>query len=175
VAERVRFSPAPTGELHLGGAHTALFNHLVARHTGGSFILRFEDTDELRADERFEESIERDLVWLGITVDEGPGPGGPHAPYRQSQRTASYADALRRLLATGHAYPCFCGEEELAAERSADAEEGRAPRYRGACRMLDPAEAAARVDAGEPHCWRWSSPTPSTGMCASARTRSATS
>jgi nondiscriminating glutamyl-tRNA synthetase len=158
MSERVRFSPAPTGLLHLGGAHTALFNHLVARHEGGEFVLRFEDTDMRRADASFESGIVEDLEWLGIMIDEGPASGGPHAPYRQSERAGVYADALGRLVEAGHVYPCFCSAEELARGREADVEEGRAPRYHGSCRLLDRETAAARVDAGQKHCWRFAVP-----------------
>ena len=155
MGERVRFSPSPSGPLHLGGARTALFNHLVARRTGGTFVLRFEDTDAARARREFEQAIAADLAWLGVVWDEGPDIGGPAAPYRQSERGAVYADALARLVTAGAVYPCFCGAEELAAERAADAEEERAPRYRGECRNLTPGETAERIASGEPHCFRF--------------------
>ncbi len=164
MPERVRFSPAPTGALHLGGAHTALFNHFVARRGGGTFTLRFEDTDPARSDRAVEAGIVRDLEWLGIRIDEGPVSGGPHAPYRQSERGAMYADALAHLAGSGRAYPCFCGPEELEHQRAQDASEGRAPRYRGPCRSIARAEADARRAAGEPHCWRFAVPEERAGI-----------
>lgn len=157
VGSRVRFSPAPSGLLHLGGARTALFNHLAA-HDGGVFVLRFEDTDLARSDSAFEARLLEDLGWLGIEWAEGPDIGGPHAPYRQSERGELYAAALGRLEAARTVYRCFCHESHLAQERDLDAAEGRAPRYRGSCSMLEPEEAAARAAAGEPFCWRFSVP-----------------
>jgi nondiscriminating glutamyl-tRNA synthetase len=154
VPERVRFSPAPTGALHLGGARTALFNDLVAR-SGGAFVLRFEDTDVQRSDAAFEDGLLRDLAWLGLAWHEGPDIGGPFAPYRQSERTDSYDEALSRLVVAGRAYRCFCDEEALAGQREADVAEGRAPRYHGTCRTIGVDEAAGRAAAGEPHCWRF--------------------
>lgn len=154
MTERVRFSPAPSGLLHLGGARTALFNHLVARRSG-TFILRFEDTDAARSDEGFESRLLQDLAWLGITWDEGPDVGGPYAPYRQSDRADRYAAALIRLVESGHVYRCFCHESYLAKARAEDATEGRAPRYHGSCSMLEPQEADRRAAAGESFCWRF--------------------
>lgn len=118
MAERVRFSPAPSGPLHLGGARTALFNWLVARRDGGTLVVRIEDTDAGRSERRFEAAILEDLAWLGLDWDEGPDIGGPHAPYRQSERAESYAALLGRLREAGAAYRCFCTPETLAARRS---------------------------------------------------------
>jgi glutamyl-tRNA synthetase len=154
VGERVRFSPAPTGLLHLGGARTALFNDLVAR-AGGSFVLRFEDTDLERSDRGFEAGLLEDLAWLGLTWAEGPDVGGPFEPYRQSQRAEVYARALELLAVGGRVYRCFCDEAALAADRDADVAEGRAPRYRGTCRTIELRESERRAAAGEPHCWRF--------------------
>src|SRR5512138_2055547 len=105
---RVRFAPSPTGHLHVGNARTALFNWLLARGSGGTFILRIEDTDVERSTLVSEASIMRDLSWLGLDWDEGPDVGGPRGPYRQSERAARYAAALESLRGAGLAYPCFC-------------------------------------------------------------------
>ena len=155
MGERVRFSPSPTGGLHLGGARTALFNWLVARKDGGAFILRIEDTDLDRCDPACERSIADDLAWLGLAPDEGPGPGGPDAPYRQSERGAVYAAALETLVATRAVYRCFCTAEQLAHQRGRHAEEGTASRYAGPCRSLDASVSEERACSGEPHVWRF--------------------
>jgi nondiscriminating glutamyl-tRNA synthetase len=155
MGERVRFSPSPTGGLHLGGARTALFNRLVAWKTGGVFILRIEDTDIDRCDPACERSIADDLAWLGLAPDEGPGPGGPDAPYRQSERAAVYASALNALVASGAVYRCFCTPEQLARERDRHSEEGTASRYAGTCRSLTAADSEGRARAGESHVWRF--------------------
>jgi glutamyl-tRNA synthetase len=106
---RVRFAPSPTGSLHLGNARTALFNRLLAQASGGTFVLRIEDTDTDREQEGSEEQIFVDLRWLGLIWDEGPEVGGDFGPYRQSERGASYAQAAERLLAKRAAFRCFCG------------------------------------------------------------------
>lgn len=115
---RVRFAPSPTGHLHIGSARTALFNWLIARKTGGQFILRIEDTDTGRNVEGAEAKIVEDLRWLGLDWDEGIEVGGPHAPYRQSQRLAYYNELVEKLLASGHAYYAFDTAEELDAMRN---------------------------------------------------------
>ena len=150
---RVRIAPSPTGPLHLGTARTALFNFLFARHTGGTFVLRLEDTDVARSTEAFEKDILDGLHWLGITWDEGPGvagleEAGPYAPYRQMQRLDRYAVAAARLLAADLAYPCFCTPEELDADRRAQEAAKLPPRYVGRCAVLTPDERAARVAEG---------------------------
>lgn len=155
MTERVRFSPAPTGRLHLGGARTALFNALVAGRGNGTFILRFEDTDATRSDPVFEAGLIEDLAWLGLAWDEGPDIGGPHTPYRQSGRADLYAESLDRLKAAGRAYRCFCDEGMLARERETDVADGRSPRYHGTCRARPPQESAALAESGSPHCWRF--------------------
>ncbi|HKQ60711.1 MAG TPA: glutamate--tRNA ligase, partial [Candidatus Polarisedimenticolaceae bacterium] len=152
---RVRFAPSPTGSLHLGNARTALFNWVVARQTGGCFLLRIEDTDREREQEGSEAGILEDLRWLGLTWDEGPEVGGPFAPYRQSERLPRYAAEAERLRAAGRAYRCFCSEEQLERERAAQRASGAAPRYSGRCRRLDPQEAGAREAAGEPFALRF--------------------
>lgn len=158
MAERLRFSPAPSGSLHLGGARTALFNDLFARHAAGVLVLRFEDTDLARADAANEPGLIDDLRWLGVRWHEGPDIGGPVGPYRQSERAGLYAEAVARLAGSGHAYRCFCDEATLAAQRDEDAGEGRAPRYRGSCRTIPASEAEQRARDGELYCWRFAVP-----------------
>jgi len=147
---RVRFAPSPTGQLHVGNARTALFNWLFARGAeGGAYILRVEDTDVERSEARYEDQLMADLRWLGLDWDEGPDVGGPHGPYRQSERREIYDQYSRRLLNNGHAYYCFCGEQELEAERQAAKAAGTQPKYSGKCARIDPAEASRRVAGGE--------------------------
>ena len=131
---RVRYAPSPTGEQHIGGVRTALFNYLHARKMGGRFILRVEDTDTTRSELRFEQSLYRDLAWLGLEWDEGPDCGGPFGPYRQSERGELYRAAVKHLLDTDQAYFCYCTPDELRAEREAATAQGRPPRYSGRCR-----------------------------------------
>ncbi len=147
---RVRFAPSPTGSLHIGSARTALFNWLFARHNGGSFVLRVEDTDASRSDRRHEASILEDLRWLGLEWDEGPDVGGPFGPYRQSERLAVHRAEARALLERGAAYHCFCSEERLAELRARQVAEGRTPRYDRRCLALGEDEVARRLAAGEP-------------------------
>ena len=110
---KVRFAPSPTGNLHVGGARTALFNWLYAKKTGGQFVLRVEDTDQARSTRESEEAMIRDLKWLGLDWDEGPDAGGSAAPYRQSERTEIYMKYVAQLVEKGLAYPCFCTDAEL--------------------------------------------------------------
>lgn len=145
---RVRFAPSPTGSLHIGGARTALFNWLFARHSGGFFILRIEDTDRERSREESARSITEILEWLGLDWDEGPGKGGPCGPYFQSQRLGFYRAAADRLLSMGRAYECFCTPEELDARRQEARGKGVAPRYDGRCRDLTPAQRQAFLAEG---------------------------
>ncbi|RKL62699.1 glutamate--tRNA ligase [Thermoanaerobacteraceae bacterium SP2] len=133
---RVRFAPSPTGSLHIGGARTALFNLLFARHNGGKFILRIEDTDTERSTEESARQIVRSLRWLGLDWDEGPEKGGEYGPYFQSQRLELYRKEVQRLLDEGKAYYCYCTPEELAERREAALKAGKAPRYEGCCREL---------------------------------------
>ena len=152
---RVRFAPSPTGKLHLGGARTAIFNWAYARSMGGTFVLRIEDTDPERSTDENIGIIVRALRWLGLDWDEGPEVGGPYGPYRQTERFDTYAAALERLKERGAVYPCFCTKEELDAKRAAAEQAGGAyGGYDRTCRNLDPAEASARIAAGEPHVWR---------------------
>jgi nondiscriminating glutamyl-tRNA synthetase len=146
---RLRFAPSPTGHLHVGNARTALFNWLLARGHGGTFVLRIEDTDVERSTRESEAGILEDLRWLGLTWDEGPDVGGPSGPYRQSERLEVYRAHAERLLDASHAYYCFCSAEQLEAERRAAFAEGRPPKYSGRCRDLDAADARHRVRAGD--------------------------
>lgn len=133
---RVRFAPSPTGSLHIGGARTALFNWLFARHNGGKFILRIDDTDLARSTEESTREILSVLRWLGLDWDEGPDAGGPFGPYSQSQRLHLYDEAARDLEERGLAYRCYCTPEELAERRKDALKTGKAPRYDGRCRGL---------------------------------------
>jgi len=145
---RVRMAPSPTGPLHIGSARTSLYNFLTARHAGGAYVLRIEDTDEARNSVDFERDIIEGLHWLGITWDEGPQVAGgedigSHAPYRQSQRLDAYAREAERLLGSGAAYRCWCTTEELDAVRHEQEARREAPRYNGRCLRLTDAERAA--------------------------------
>src|SRR5580704_12081644 len=138
---RVRFAPSPTGYLHVGGARTALFNWLFARHHAGTLILRIEDTDLERSTPEMVEGILQGMRWLGLDWDEGP--------YYQTQRMEMYRQGAARLVASGHAYYCFCTKEELDQRRAGASAEGRPPRYEGICRKISREEGAKRRSAGE--------------------------
>ena len=140
---RVRFAPSPTGWLHVGNARTALFNWLYARHTGGTFVLRIEDTDRKRIVPGALEDILEQLRWLGLDWDEGPEVGGPHAPYFQSQRLAIYHEYAQKLLEGGHAYKCYCSPERLEQVRREKQARGETPGYDRHCRNLSAEEQAA--------------------------------
>ncbi len=155
---RVRFAPAPTGYLHVGGARTALFNWLFARHCGGTFVLRIDDTDRERSEDAAVAHICNVLSWLGLDWDEGPDVGGPYAPYRQSERAELYRSRAERFLAEGKAYRCFCSRETLETMRKVALEQGRPARYDGRCRSLDPEEAGRRASAGEEFVVRFAVP-----------------
>ncbi|MEZ5289332.1 MAG: glutamate--tRNA ligase, partial [Vicinamibacterales bacterium] len=146
---RLRFAPSPTGHLHVGNARTALFNWLLARGQGGTFVLRVEDTDRERSTRESEQRILEDLRWMGLSWDEGVEAGGDLGPYRQSERLDIYEAHTRQLLAAGHAYYCFCTPETLEAERRAQLAAGQPPKYAGTCRGLGADEAARRREAGE--------------------------
>jgi nondiscriminating glutamyl-tRNA synthetase len=153
---RVRIAPSPTGPLHLGTARTALFNFLFARHAGGTFILRLEDTDQARSTDAFERDIIDGLHWLGMTWDEGPAVGdepecGTYGPYRQMQRLPRYREAADRLLAEDKAYYCYCSPEELDAERRHQEAARQSPRYNGRCAQLTAEQRVAfEVEGREP-------------------------
>lgn len=152
---RVRFAPSPTGKLHIGGARTAIYNWAFARANGGTFILRIDDTDPERSTDENTQIILRAMRWLGLDWDEGPDKGGDFGPYAQTERLEIYRKAAHTLLKEGKAYPCFCTPEKLAADKKA-AEERHDPfqGYQRTCRNIDPAEAQARIEAGEPYTIR---------------------
>src|SRR5262245_35915922 len=159
-AMRVRMAPSPTGPLHIGTARTSLYNYLTARHSGGTYVLRIEDTDVARSTPEFERDIIDGLHWLGISWDEGPQVAGgedtgPHAPYRQSARTELYAREVDRLLASGAAYRCWCTPEELEAVRREQEARREAPRYSRRCLNLTDAERAERLASGSPAAIRF--------------------
>ncbi|WP_326576993.1 glutamate--tRNA ligase [Streptomyces sp. NBC_00481] len=143
---RVRFCPSPTGNPHVGLVRTALFNWAFARHTGGTFVFRIEDTDAARDSEESYEQLLDSLRWLGFTWDEGPEVGGPHAPYRQSQRMDTYKEVAEKLKDAGHAYSCYCTASELEERRDAARAAGRPSGYDGKCREVTP-EQKARYEA----------------------------
>ena len=155
---RVRFAPSPTGRFHIGGARTALYDFLLARQTGGQFILRIEDTDRKRFMPGAQEEIMESLRWLGLDWDEGPDIGGPFGPYNQSERTHIYQQHADILVERGYAYPCFCSSERLSQARKQQLKNKKPPRYDGLCRRLPPEEARARVQAGESHVIRFKTP-----------------
>ena len=139
-APRLRFAPSPSGFLHIGGARTALFCWLLARRHGGSFVLRVEDTDAARSTDDSIAAILDGLRWLGMDWDEGPGVGGPHAPYFQSQRKPIYQQYIDQLVASGRLYRCYCTPEQLQAKRELAMKEGRAPIYDGEWRDREPGD-----------------------------------
>lgn len=155
---RVRFAPSPTGSLHIGGARTALFNLLFARHNNGTFVLRIEDTDTERSTEESTQQIIRSLKWLGLDWDEGPEKGGDFGPYFQSQRLELYKEEVDRLLAEGKAYYCYCSPEELSERREAALKAGKPPKYDGRCRNLTPEQRKKFEDEGRPYTIRLKMP-----------------
>jgi glutamyl-tRNA synthetase len=146
---RLRFAPSPTGYLHVGGARTALFNWLYARRHGGTFVLRIEDTDAERSSTEMVTGIVESMRWLGLDWDEGPDVGGPHGPYFQAQRAATHLAAADRLVASEHAYFCYCSAEDLQARRQVAEAAGGAWMYDRRCRALTAGDIAAREAAGE--------------------------
>jgi nondiscriminating glutamyl-tRNA synthetase len=152
---RVRFAPSPTGDLHVGNARTALFNWLFARHAGGRFLVRIEDTDRERSRPEHERQLLADLRWLGLGWDEGIEEGGEDGPYRQSERLPLYRQAAGRLIEAGAAYRCFCEPAVLEEERAREREAGRASLYSGRCRGLQREASEARARAGEPWAVRF--------------------
>lgn len=144
----MRIAPSPTGPIHIGNVHTALFNWLFARQRGGVFILRFEDTDQARSESQWEEVIYQELHWLGMDWDEAPDSGGPYGPYRQTERLDTYKKWAGELLRLGAAYECYCSLEELEAERQAAQAAGRAYEYSRKCRYLSQAERDSARAAG---------------------------
>ncbi|QKV92370.1 glutamate--tRNA ligase [Streptomyces sp. NA02950] len=155
---RVRFCPSPTGNPHVGLVRTALFNWAFARHHGGTLVFRIEDTDAARDSEESYEQLLDAMRWLGFDWDEGPEVGGPHAPYRQSQRMGLYRDVADKLLEAGHAYRCYCTAEELEARREAAREAGRPSGYDGQCRTLTAERIAAYEAEGRSSIVRFRMP-----------------
>lgn len=151
---RVRFAPSPTGYLHVGGARTALFNWLYARRHGGVFVLRIEDTDAERSSDAMVTGILTSLKWLGLDWDEGPGIGGPHAPYFQAARIDRHRQVVDELRRAGHAYYCYCRPEDLQAKRDAAEAAGGAWMYDRSCRALGADDVARREAAGDPRAVR---------------------
>ncbi|MER7397785.1 glutamate--tRNA ligase [Streptomyces sp. NPDC000151] len=163
---RVRFCPSPTGNPHVGLVRTALFNWAYARHHGGTFVFRVEDTDAARDSEESYEQLLDAMRWLGFDWDEGPaafdssgkGEGGPHAPYRQSQRMDIYQDVAKKLLDGGHAYHCYCTAEELEERREAARKAGKPSGYDGKCRTVTPEQKAAYEAEGRTSIVRFRMP-----------------
>ncbi len=160
---RVRIAPSPTGDPHVGTAYMALFNLIFARHYGGKFIIRIEDTDQKRSRREYEENIYKALHWAGIRWDEGPDVGGPYGPYRQSERTAIYQEHCQKLLDNGNAYKCFATPEELAEMREMSAKLGQRAGYDRRYRNLSPQEIEKREKEGQPFVIRLK--VPLTGEC----------
>jgi glutamyl-tRNA synthetase len=160
---RVRIAPSPTGDPHVGSAYMALFNYIFARHHGGQFILRIEDTDQTRSRPEYERSIIEALKWTGLEWDEGPDIGGPYGPYRQSERTAIYQNYCQKLLETHKAYKCFATAEELAEMREIGQKRGLRSGYDRRYRNLSPQEVEEREKAGQPYVVRLKIPL--TGTC----------
>lgn len=156
---RVRFAPSPTGDFHVGGARTALYNWLFARHHGGQFILRIEDTDRKRFDADSLQKLLEGLQYLELDWDEGPDKGGPHEPYTQSERLDIYADHVQRLIDSGHAYRCFCSPERL--QKVVEEQKTQKSSFIGYdrhCRSLTPEASQQRVENGEKHTVRFKMP-----------------
>jgi glutamyl-tRNA synthetase len=158
VTVRCRFAPAPSGSIHVGNARTALFSWLHARGNEGAFVLRVEDTDASRVTDEAYRGVVEDLRWLGLDWDEGPDVGGPHGPYRQSERLEIYSEMTRRLLDTGHAYRCWCTPEELEERRQAALARGEPPGYDGRCRTRSPDEIVRFEAEGRPAAIRFRMP-----------------
>ncbi|MHB8889136.1 MAG: glutamate--tRNA ligase [Acidobacteriaceae bacterium] len=157
-APRVRIAPSPTGDPHVGTAYIGLLNFIYARQRGGQFILRIEDTDRARFVETSEQMIFDSLRWLGLNWDEGPDVGGPHGPYRQSERTEIYREHSNELLANGTAYRCFCTAEELEAQRKAQMAAKQPPRYARTCRFLTQEQIDENLAAGKSYVIRMAVP-----------------
>lgn len=151
---RLRFAPSPTGFMHLANGRIALLNYLFARHTGGSLILRIEDTDAERNFDPGARQILKDLAWLGITFDEGPHLGGPYGPYAQSERTDIYQKHLECLIEKKQVYRCFCSEEDLENKRARQIVLKLPPRYDRTCASLSDEQISKKLDANMPFIWR---------------------
>lgn len=160
---RTRIAPSPTGDPHVGTAYIALFNMAFAKSQGGQFLLRIEDTDQVRSTRESEQQILDSLRWLGLTWDEGPDVGGPHGPYRQSERSELYAKHAAELVEKGHAFRCFCTSERLDALRKEQEENKSGSGYDGHCLHLSEDEVQAKLAAAEPHVIRMK--VPAEGIC----------
>lgn len=160
---RTRIAPSPTGDPHVGTAYIALFNLAFAKSQGGQFLLRIEDTDQTRSTPESEQQILDSLRWLGLNWDEGPDVGGPHGPYRQSERGAIYAEHAQVLLDKKHAFCCFCSSERLDALRAEQVANKQTPGYDGHCLHLSDDEVQTRRNAGEPYVVRMK--VPDSGVC----------
>ena len=155
---RVRFAPSPTGFMHLGNVRAALVNYLFAVQKKGIFIIRIEDTDQVRNMDYGAQHILADLAWLGLSYQEGPGIGGPYAPYFQSERAGLYKKYLTILVEKNLAYPCFCTAEELEKKRQRSIALKIAPRYDRTCLKLTPEERAKKIADKVPYIWRFKLP-----------------
>lgn len=155
---RVRFAPSPTGRTHIGSARTALYNFLIARQTGGQFILRIEDTDQKRYVSGAEQELIEGLTWLGLDWEEGPEKGGPFAPYRQSERKEIYLDYAHQLIENGDAFYCFCTPERLQHVRKEQLRNKERVRYDGTCRRLPANEVNEKIKNGDSHVIRFRMP-----------------
>ncbi|KAL5670620.1 hypothetical protein ACJX0J_022841, partial [Zea mays] len=155
---RVRFAPSPTGNLHVGGARTALFNYLFARSKGGRFVLRVEDTDLERSTRKSEEAVLADLAWLGLEWDEGPDVGGEFGPYRQSERNSLYKKYAEKLLDSGAVYRCFCSNEELEQMKEVAKQRQLPPVYMGKWASASDAEVHQELEKGTPYTYRFHVP-----------------
>ena len=155
---RTRIAPSPTGHMHLGTARTALYDYLLAKKTGGQFVLRIEDTDVKRTVSGAEQEIFDGLRWLGLQYDEGPDVGGRFGPYRQTERRDLYTTHARILVDKGHAYPCFCSADQLEQTKQEQMKRKENPHYAGTCRDIDPGQAARRIANGEPYTIRFRMP-----------------
>lgn len=155
---RVRFAPSPTGHMHLGSARTALYDYLIAKQTGGTFILRIEDTDTKRYVPEAEEELIKGLKWLGLDYDEGPGKGGPYGPYRQSERKEIYTKFAEQLIDSGQAFYCFCTPDHLAKVREAQQQNKENVHYDGTCREITVDDARKHIAAGEKYVIRFKTP-----------------
>jgi glutamyl-tRNA synthetase len=156
-------APSPTGDPHVGTAYVALVNYCFARKHGGDFLLRIEDTDQARSTPESEQAILDALRWAGLSWDEGPDVGGPHGPYRQSERSAIYRKYADELLANGHAFRCFCTPERLEAMRAAQRAAGTPQKYDGYCLAIPGGESERRAASGEPYVVRMK--VPESGVC----------
>lgn len=165
---RVRFAPSPTGNLHIGGARTALFNWLFAQHNNGTFILRIEDTDRARFDQNALDDIYESLEWLGLIPDESNRTGGEFGPYVQSERCDIYHTHITKLLDSGHAYKCYCTSERLAKMREEQEARGETTMYDGKCKSLSDEERAELENNNTPYVVRFASNTSGDTLCEDA-------